>query len=95
MLIDVRPPEKLAQIAAVKAMFERVGTLWDSLTPRERVLKFHIAHTMMAYKSWKDMTSADNHVVMTAAAICGLDHDRLPDPSSFSAPAQDKVETKK
>jgi hypothetical protein len=91
MFIDARSEEKLAMARS----FEYVGVQWNSMTPRERVLLYHISNSPTAYKTWSEMTTSENWTVMEAAIRLKLHQPPVAEGYSFSAAEKDKIETKK
>jgi hypothetical protein len=91
MFIDARSPEKLE----LERLWKSVGDLWDSLSPRERVIRFHVAFTPMTSKSWIELSTGEQNLVMLNAKHLHLAGYQTVERSSFSAAEKDKIETKK
>ena len=70
-----------------------ISSLWDSLTPRERIIKFHMGNSLRMYQSWNELTYTDRGLILNAGRILGMDYNRPLDPSSFAGAIKPKVET--
>ena len=53
----------------IQEKIEYVSHLWDKLSPRERLVKFHFSNSLILYKDWKELSLHESDIVMNAARI--------------------------
>ena len=68
---------------------------WEKLTPRERIIKFHMANSPVAFKTWTKLSDTEKQTMTNVAHILGFDCAFVPEPSSFRPPSHERVETRK
>jgi hypothetical protein len=72
---------------------QMIADLWDSLSPRERTIRFRLGITAMTQVPWSTVTPTDKAKVLSVGHTLGMDYIRQPEPGMFSGAEKAKVET--
>ena len=70
-----------------------IANLWDSLSPRQRIIRFRLSISSMWDHSWIQLMETDRDMLLHVGHTLGMDYIRQPDPCAFSGPTIAKVET--